>query len=199
MNIFVSGGAGFIGSHIVGRLIHLPHISSIYVYDNFSSGTKVHLKDFLPFPKLKIIEADLKNLDQLKSSMKEIDLVIHFAANPDIAKAVTQPDIDFWEGTYLTQNILEAMRVNNVKHVLYTYGSGVYGERPDIKFQESYLPCFPISTYCASKLACEALISSYCHMFHLFFACSLPSNECVACFSDFHSKLANICLGERML
>ena len=165
MNIFISGGAGFIGSHIVKRLINKSDIFSITVFDNFSSGTKSHLDEVSSSPKLKIIEGDLKNLDLLKLSMHQMDLVIHFAANPDIAKAVSQPDIDFWEGTYLTQNILEGMRINNVKSILYTSGSGVYGENHSVEFKESYGPCFPISTYGASKLACEALISSYCHMF----------------------------------
>jgi UDP-glucose 4-epimerase len=99
--------------------------------------------------------------------MQGCDTVFHLAANPDIAKAVTQPDIDFWEGTYLAQNVIEAMRVNGVRRILYTSGSGVYGENAAVAFPESYGPCFPISTYGASKLACEALISSYCHMFDM--------------------------------
>jgi len=65
------------------------------------------------------------------------------------------------------QNVLEAMRVNGVRRIFYTSGSGVYGERPDVAFAEDYGPCLPISTYGASKLACEALICSYCHMFGL--------------------------------
>jgi UDP-glucose 4-epimerase len=95
------------------------------------------------------------------------DTVFHLAANPDIAKAVTQPDIDFWEGTFLAQNVVEAMRVNGVRRILYTSGSGIYGENASVAFPESYGPCFPISTYGASKLACEALISAYCHMFDM--------------------------------
>ncbi len=165
MNIFIAGGAGFIGSHFAKKLINQSEVSSIIVFDNFSSGTISHLNNTNFNSKLKVIEGDIKDLDLLKLSMNKIDLVVHFAANPDIAKAVTQPDIDFWEGTFLTQNILEAMRVNQVSQILYTSGSGVYGEQPNIAFQESYGPCFPISTYGASKLACEALISSYCHMF----------------------------------
>jgi UDP-glucose 4-epimerase len=99
--------------------------------------------------------------------MAGCDTVFHLAANPDIAKAVTQPDIDFWEGTYLTQNVLEAMRVNGARRIMYTSGSGVYGENPELAFAEDYGPCVPISTYGASKLACEGLIASYCHMFDL--------------------------------
>jgi UDP-glucose 4-epimerase len=116
-------------------------------------------------PRLNFVEGDIKNLDRVTAAMRGCDTVFHLAANPDIAKAVRQPDIDFWEGTYLTSNILEAMRVNGVPVVLYTSGSGVYGEAPGVAFEEGYGPCFPISTYGASKLACEALISSYCHMF----------------------------------
>lgn len=167
MRIFVSGGAGFIGSHIIQKLLLAAHVGSVVVYDNFTSGSMDHLKSVRLNPKLRIIEGDIKHLGMLTNAMIGSNLVIHLAANPDIAKAVKQPDIDFWEGTYLTQNILEAMRVNNVPEILYASGSGVYGEDPCIAFQESYGPCFPISTYGASKLACEALISSYCHMFSM--------------------------------
>ena len=166
MKIFISGGAGFIGSHIVRRLFaDFSDLYSITVFDNFTSGSRQHLENFFNNVNLNIIEGDIKDLQSLIAAMSGSDLVIHFAANPDIAKAITQPDIDFWEGTYLTQNILEAMRINSVQTILYTSGSGVYGEDPSIAFSESYGPCFPISTYGASKLACEALICSYCHMF----------------------------------
>jgi UDP-glucose 4-epimerase len=165
MNVFISGGAGFIGSHLAKKILQNGAINSVKIYDNFSSGSLEHLREASTNIKLKIVNGDIKNLDLLTNEMVGADLVVHFAANPDIAKAVTQPDIDFWEGTYLTQNILEAMRVNGVKNILYTSGSGVYGDNPNIAFKESYGPLFPISTYGASKLACEALISSYCHMF----------------------------------
>jgi UDP-glucose 4-epimerase len=112
-----------------------------------------------------VVEADIKDLAKITAAMAGSDTVFHLAANPDIAKAVTQPDIDFWEGTYLAQNMLEAMRVNGVKRLLYMSGSGVYGENAAVAFAENYGPCLPISTYGASKLACEALICAYCHMF----------------------------------
>lgn len=165
MKVFISGGAGFIGSHFAQKILNSIQSVNIVIYDNFSSGSLTHVSHLLGTKQVTVIQADIKDLEKLASSMCDVDLVVHFAANPDIAKAVNQPDIDFWEGTYLTQNILEAMRVSNVKNILYTSGSGVYGENPNIAFSEEYGPLFPISTYGASKLACEALISSYCHMF----------------------------------
>jgi UDP-glucose 4-epimerase len=165
MNVFISGGAGFIGSNILSRFLGDSRFSKICVYDNLSSGTRNHIEFALKSEKFQFINADIGDINCLKNSMKGFDLVIHLAANPDIAKAATQPDIDFLEGTVLTQNILESMRINKVPYLLYTSGSGVYGEKPDINFSESYGPCIPISTYGASKLACESLIASYCHMF----------------------------------
>ena len=167
MHVFVSGGAGFIGSHFVQRILLKDDTSKVTVYDNFSSGSLDHLATVHNEPRLAIVEGDIKHLGLLTHAMAGADLVVHFAANPDIAKAVKQPDIDFWEGTYLTQNVLEAMRINRVGTILYTSGSGIYGDVPGVTFSESFGPCFPISTYGASKLSCEALISSYCQMFSL--------------------------------
>ncbi len=147
------------------------------IYDNFSSGTRRHLQDVASDPRLQVIEADIKDLAKITAAMAGADTVFHLAANPDIAKAVTQPDIDFWEGTYLAQNMLEAMRVNGVKRLLYMSGSGIYGENASVAFAENYGPCLPISTYGASKLACEALICAYCHMFDPDGA-GLPFCEC---------------------
>jgi UDP-glucose 4-epimerase len=139
----------------------------VVIFDNFSSGQLSHIQEISDDPRVELTKADLKELGAVTSAMAGCDTVFHLAANPDIARAVTQPDIDFWEGTYLTQNILEAMRVNNVRKIFYTSGSGVYGENPEIAFREDYGPCLPISTYGASKLACEGLIAAYCHMFDL--------------------------------
>jgi UDP-glucose 4-epimerase len=160
---FVAGGTGFIGSHAVARLLKQPD-ASVVVYDNFSSGRAWHLPES---PRITVVRDDLKNLDRLRSAIAGVDLVFHFASNPDIAKAATQPDIDFWEGTYLTQNLLEAMRLAAVPRLIYASGSGVYGDTGETAVTEAYSPLLPISTYGASKLACEALICSYTHMFDL--------------------------------
>lgn len=196
MQVFISGGAGFIGSHMAQALEPLDSVTEIIIYDNFSSGNIKYLKNISNSKKLKIINGDIKDFDLLSNSIKDSDLVIHFAANPDIAKAMATPDIDFWEGTYLTQNILEAMRINKVQKILYTSGSGVYGEVEGEAFKESFGPCIPISTYGASKLACEALISSYAHMFGIKgrafrFANVVGPNQTHGVGFDFVRKLKN--------
>ena len=164
---FIIGGAGFIGSHLVNLILQREDSSYIVIYDNFSSGKMWHIEDVKDNPNIEIVREDVKNLDVLKESMKGSDVVYHFASNPDIAKAITQPDIDFWEGTYLTNNVIEAMRVNGIKNLLYSSGSGVYGDTGFKEANENYSPLLPISTYGASKLACESLICSYCHMFDM--------------------------------
>ena len=163
--IFVSGGAGFIGSHLAARLLARESLRRLVVFDNLSSGSERDLSAVQMDPRLEVVRGDLKDKDAILAAMPGCEVVFHLAANPDIAKAVTQPDIDFWEGTYLAQNVVEAMRVTGAKRILYTSGSGVYGENAGVAFAENYGPCIPISTYGASKLACEALIAAYCHMF----------------------------------
>jgi len=165
MKAFVTGGAGFIGSHLVSRLLESEKTERMVVYDNFTSGQRSYLQGLTSDRRLSVVEADLKDAGRLCEAMAGCDTVFHLAANPDIAKAVTQPDIDFWEGTYLTQNVIEAMRVTGARKIFYTSGSGVYGENSKVAFREDYGPCIPISTYGASKLASESLVAAYCHMF----------------------------------
>lgn len=165
MKAFVSGGAGFIGSHLVDSLLASEKTERVVVYDNFTSGHRSFLEPMTGDQRVSVIEADLKDVERVREAMSGCDTIYHLAANPDIAKAATQPDIDFWEGTYLTQNVLEGMRITGAQRIFYTSGSGVYGDAPSISFREDYGPCIPISTYGASKLACEGLIASYCHMF----------------------------------
>ncbi|TCO91774.1 UDP-glucose 4-epimerase [Chthoniobacter flavus] len=166
-NVFISGGAGFIGSHLTRRLLGMPSVQRVTIFDNFSSGRESYIADLRADARLQVVQGDLKDAKAVTAAMQGCETVVHLAANPDIAKAATQPDIDFWEGTYLAQNVVEAMRINGVRNILYTSGSGVYGENPGVAFAESYGPCFPISPYAASKLACEALISAYCYMFDM--------------------------------
>jgi UDP-glucose 4-epimerase len=162
--VFIAGGAGFIGSHFVDRLLATPQTLRITVFDNFSSGQKWHLEGHND-ARLNIVKGDIKDLPSLVNAMDGHDTVIHLASNPDIAKAATEPTIDFDAGTLLTQMIVEAMRRSGTKKILYASGSGVYGDIGLHEARESFGPMIPISTYGASKLAGEALIAAYAHMF----------------------------------
>jgi UDP-glucose 4-epimerase len=164
-NVFISGGAGFIGSHLCYRLKQ-QGVPTITVFDNFTSGNRAH-EQLLKRLGVQVVEQDISNLDEVCRSMDGADTIFHLAANPDIAKAVTHPDIDFWQGTLLAQNIFEAARRTGAGRIFYTSGSGVYGEAKGVTFSEDYGRMRPISTYGASKLGCEALLCAYTHMFGL--------------------------------
>jgi UDP-glucose 4-epimerase len=164
---FIAGGAGFIGSHFTDRLLCDKTTEAVTIYDNFSSGREWHYAHHEQDRRLRVIHGDLKDLAALERCMDGHDTVIHLASNPDIARAAVEPDIDFREGTFLTQQIVEAMRRSHTPHLLYASGSGVYGDLKDHEVQEDYGPLVPVSTYGASKLAGEALIASYCAMFDL--------------------------------
>jgi len=164
---FIVGGAGFIGSHFTDELLASTSTAQVTLYDNFSSGREWHYERHLHEPRLRVVRADVKDTDALQSAIAGHDFVIHLASNPDIALAATDPDIDFREGTYLTRQVLEAMRVTGVHRILYASGSGVYGDLGEVEASEDHGPLLPISTYGASKLAGEALIVSYSRMFGL--------------------------------
>jgi len=164
MKISIVGGAGFIGSHMVDYFLTRGE-HEIIVFDNFTSGKKWHLEQHSPNLRLRIAQGDLKDLPAITEALKGCERVYHFASNPDIARAMVDPTVDFWEGTYLTQNLLEGMRAQGVSEIVYASGSGVYGDCGDLEVTEDHAPMLPISTYGASKLACEALIHAYTHMF----------------------------------
>ena len=163
---FVTGGAGFIGSNLVRRLLGTS-AQAVTVYDNFFTGKRWHLDRYADDSRLNVIEADVRDIEALKTAMAGHDVVFHLASNSDIARAATDPLIDFDLGTALTQNTLEAMRLTGVKRILFTSGSGVYGDVPPNPIPEDYPLMIPVSTYGAQKLASEALISSYSYMFDI--------------------------------
>ena len=163
---FIVGGAGFIGSHFTDRLL-ADGAAGVTLYDNFSSGREWHYAQHKDDPRLRVVHGEVKDFAALQNAMQGHNTVIHLASNPDIARAATEPDIDFREGTFLTQQVVEAMRVTGTPRLLYASGSGVYGDLGELEIAEDHGPMVPTSTYGASKLAGEALISSYCAMFDL--------------------------------
>jgi UDP-glucose 4-epimerase len=164
---FIVGGAGFIGSHFVDRLLADAGADRVTIYDNYSSGRRWHHAAHDADPRFAAVEGDAGDLGQLREAMDGHDVVIHLASNPDIAAATTNPAIDFDQGTVLTNNVLEAMRTTSAQRLLYASGSGVYGDLGHTEAHEDHGPLLPGSTYGASKLAGEALICSYVAMFDL--------------------------------
>src|SRR4029077_7422206 len=119
MRAFVAGGAGFIGSHAVDRLLGMPAVEQVTVFYNFSSGQPQYLPSSASDPRLKMVRGDIGDLPALALAMAGHAVVFHFASNPDIALAASNPMIDFTQGSLLTQNIIEAMRRAGVGQIIY--------------------------------------------------------------------------------
>lgn len=161
MRVFITGGAGFIGSHLVGKLLRAGH--EVTVYDNLSLGRRELLGEWLKHGQLNFIHADLLDLERLKRSVTDHELVYHLAANSDISSGARVTDIDLKQGTVATYSTLEAMRMAGVKKMIFASTSAIYGEATKTPTPEDYGPLFPISFYGASKLACEGLCTAFSH------------------------------------
>jgi UDP-glucose 4-epimerase len=161
MRIFVTGGAGFVGSNLVERLLTEGH--GVTVFDDLSLGSREFLRESEGREGFRFIQADLLDLDKLVAVVRDHDAVFHLAANSDIEKGRQHSDRDFRLGTVVTYNVLEAMRRTGVRQLGFSSSSVVYGEPTVIPTPEDYGPLFPISLYGASKLACEGLISAFSH------------------------------------
>lgn len=161
----VIGGAGFIGSHFVTRLLSNDSVVKVVVIDNFSSGSLGHLSNVSDNHRLDIVNFDLGRGDDLSAHLPIGCTVIHLASNPDIALSMVDPTIDFFQGTMLTHEVVEAARLAKCKTILYASGSGVYGDYGNDLLVEGKQELKPVSTYGASKLAGEALVCSYANMF----------------------------------
>jgi UDP-glucose 4-epimerase len=160
---FVTGGAGFIGSHLSEKLI--AEGNPVTVYDNLVSGNKENIKNLMEKKGFQFIQNDLLNTTALTEAMKGHDTIWHLSANTDIPTGNKITDLDLKNCTIATRNVLEAMRANNVNKILFSSSACVYGDTPPVALSETYGPLLPINLYGAAKLACEALLSSYSHLF----------------------------------
>ncbi len=160
--ILVTGGAGIIGSHIVDRLV--SNKLNVKVLDNLSNGNIKNLKN-INLIKNPLIKKDLNDLSSIHEVLSGIKLVFHMAADPEVSIGFKNPEIHFKENIKNTFNLLEAIRKSDVENILFASSSTIYGEPDVIPTPENYAPLLPISTYGASKLACEALITSYCYTY----------------------------------
>jgi UDP-glucose 4-epimerase len=163
MKCFVTGAAGFIGSNLVDRLLSTGH--TVIGYDNFSTGRRQFLEGALKSQAFHLVEADLLDMDALKSAIAGCDMVFHLAANADVRFGTHHPFKDIEQNTIATYNVLEAMRSNGIKRIAFSSTGSVYGEASVFPTPEN--APFPVQTslYGNSKVAAEGLISSYCEGF----------------------------------
>lgn len=162
-HVFVTGGAGFIGSHIVDY--ELARGNRVTAYDNLVSGRVEFVSHHVDNPRFTLVEADLLDGPKLKAAMSGHDFVWHMGGNTDIRLGSRVPDHDLRNCTIATANVLEAMRSVSAKEMIFSSSSTVYGDRRGDEMAEEKGPLLPICLYGAAKLACEGLLSSYAHLF----------------------------------
>jgi len=167
MRIFVTGGAGFIGSNLIPRL--LANGDEVFAVDNYFLGKHAYIEPLLVSPNFHFREFDLLELDGVVAMFADVKpgLVWHLAANSDISFGTKYTDFDLKGGTLVTYNILEAMRRTGANAIIFSSSGAVYGEPAVVPTPENYGPMFPISLYAASKLACEGLLTAFSHNYDI--------------------------------
>ncbi|HZO15684.1 MAG TPA: NAD-dependent epimerase/dehydratase family protein [Polyangiaceae bacterium] len=192
MKSFVVGGAGFIGSHLVDRLVERGPVT---VYDDLSVGTRARLGDHLEEGRVTLVEASALELEPLAGAMHKHDVVFHLSANPEARWGLDNTRLDLDQGTVVTYNVLEAMRRNDVAKLVFSSSGTVYGDTRRTCREDDLGP-LPISLYGASKLASEAMISAFVECFGLRawifrFGNVIGPRATHGCALDFMRKLAS--------
>lgn len=161
-NILITGGAGFIGSHLVDRL--LAEGNKVVIIDNLSLGLERNIIHNLVNPNFTFVKGDVldKQLMNKLFNETEFDIVFHLAANSDIARSHADPSVDLNMTFLTTYAVLEQMRIHGVKKLMFASTSAIYGNAQGIEVTETWGPLFPTSHYGACKLASEGIIASYC-------------------------------------
>lgn len=160
---FVVGGAGFIGSHMVDRLVARGGVT---VYDNLSVGKRAFIEGHLASGAAQLVEGDALDLEKLAGAMAGHEVVVHLSANPEARWGLERTRLDLEQGTIATYNVLEAMRRTGAQRLVFSSSGTVYGDTAE-EMGEEDLGRLPISLYGASKFAGEALISAFVECFGL--------------------------------
>ncbi|WP_297498804.1 NAD-dependent epimerase/dehydratase family protein [Thermococcus sp.] len=163
MKVLVTGGAGFIGSHLVDALMETGE--EVRVLDDLSAGTLDNIKRWLGHERFEFIRGDMRDFGTVKKAIKGVDTVFHLAANPEVRIGSQSPELLYETNVLITYNLINAIRDSKVKFLVFTSSSTVYGDAEVIPTPENYGPLEPISVYGGAKLAAEALISGYAHTF----------------------------------
>ncbi len=162
--VVVTGCAGFIASHLTDRLLEMGN--EVMGIDNLSAGRREFLEGAMESKSFRLVEGDLLTMN-LDPVLEGADLLCHFAANPDVRVGASNTRTHFDQNIEVTYRLLESCRRTDVREMMFPSTSTVYGEAEEIPTPEDYGPMVPISIYGASKLACEAMISAYCHTFEM--------------------------------
>lgn len=196
MKVLITGGAGFIGSHLTKKLLNMGY--KVIGFDNFSLGTKENLADFIYNKNYSFYEVDVTDIPKMLAILKDIniDIVYHLAANSDIQNGGQNPQIDYKDTFLTTYCILELMRLKTIKKLFFSSTSAIYGNITDKLLSEELGGLFPISYYGGAKLAAESFISSYTHMNDLStiifrFPNVIGPNLTHGVVYDFYNKLKN--------
>jgi len=158
----VTGGAGFIGSHLVDALV--ARGDRVIVIDSLVNGERRNIEGHINAGRVTLVQSDLL-LDGWQNALHGVRRVYHLAADPDVRQGSLTPDSQVHNNILATYRVLESMRNHGVPEIVFTSTSTVYGDATVIPTPESYNPLEPVSVYGASKLASESLISAYCHGF----------------------------------
>ena len=159
---FVTGGAGFIGSHVVDRLAQVG--ANVTIFDNFSTGQERFISHHAGNSKVRIVRADVLDSERLNREMTGCDFVFHLQANADVRGGIQRTRVDLEQNTIATWNILEAMRLNEIRRIVFASSATVYGE-PDVFPTPENYASLQTSLYGASKLAGEAMVQAYSEYF----------------------------------
>ena len=163
MKALVTGGAGFIGSHLVDRLMEQGY--EVRVLDDLSAGTLDNLRRWLDNERFEFIKGDMRDPKIVEKAVEGVDVVFHLAANPEVRIGSQSPELLYETNVLITYNLLNAIKDSNVQYLVFTSSSTVYGDAEVIPTPEDYGPLEPISVYGGAKLAAEAMISGYAHTF----------------------------------
>ena len=163
MEVLVTGGAGFIGSHLVDALMESGN--EVRVLDDLSAGSLENIKHWLENEHFEFIKGNMRNHEIVRKAVEGADVVFHLAANPEVRIGSQSPDLLYGSNVTITHNLLSTVKDSDVKFLIFTSSSTVYGDADVIPTPEDYAPLEPISVYGGAKLAAEALISGYAHTF----------------------------------
>jgi len=161
----ITGGAGFIGSYIAEKLVE--NGTDTKVIDNLVTGKKENLSKCFDQDNFSFLEYDLGNLDGIENHLGDVDILFHFAADPEVRTGYSKPEDSFEQNIVNTFNLLQKIKQSKIKKIVFASSSSVYGDAKIIPTNEEYGPLSPISHYGASKLACEAMVSSFCHNYNI--------------------------------